>query len=282
MAMHSIGNLHQRCSKTSIVVVAMLTSCLLVLFLFELNTVDSSRIPHHRLCRIVVGEWPPPLENGPSHHHDIFQNNDNNNQPHCHSAQNNDIHNHQEEETRLTQKTLFATTTNSHLLFLNFSHAKDQEIKDTLRPNGTGIFWKRDPEKEGGKPLPVGISVFHAMHCLIYLRGILQDVLLTPSFEQENKKHDHDHDHDPKTHIPHCWSYITQQVMCLGDTTLEQARVVDNKMGIDGDGVRHMCKDLGGILSDHGGLLGRMAMGEVFEGLGPWRDGQRLEDLFNF
>ncbi|KAM7186185.1 protein of unknown function (DUF3328) domain containing protein, partial [Rhypophila sp. PSN 637] len=187
------------------------------------------------------------------------------------------------EETRLTQKTLFATTTTNshhHLLFLNFSHAKDQEIKDTLRPNGAGIFWKQDSHN---RKLPVGISVFHAMHCLIYLRGILQDVLLTPEQEEVvgNKKHHHE-GHDPKTHIPHCWSYITQQVMCLGDTTLEPARVVDNKVvGIDGDGVEHMCKDLGGILADHG-LLGRMGRGEVFEGLAPWRDGQRLEDLFSF
>ncbi|KAK4219687.1 hypothetical protein QBC37DRAFT_409536 [Rhypophila decipiens] len=279
MAMHSIYTLHQRCcSKTSIVVVvALLTSCLFVLFLFELNVVDSSRIPY-RHCR--VGEWPPPLENGRPSHDDISQKNDNNNQPHSHSSAkwNDDIHHHQE-ESRLTKKTLFATTTNSHqVLFLNFSHAKDQEIQDTLRPNGAGVLWKQ----EKGENLPVGISVFHAMHCLIYLRGILQGALLTPSppFEQEeegNKKHGH----DPKTHIPPCWSYITQQVMCLGDTTLEPARVVDDKVGIDGDGVGHMCKDLGGILSVHG-LLGRMARGEVFEDLGPWRDGQRLEDLFNF
>ena len=45
-------------------------------------------------------------------------------------------------------------------------------------------------------------------------------------------------------HIPHCFDYIRQALMCAGDLTLEWPRTEKNgqRFAVDGWGVPHQCK----------------------------------------
>ncbi|KAK3353842.1 hypothetical protein B0T25DRAFT_569028 [Lasiosphaeria hispida] len=56
-------------------------------------------------------------------------------------------------------------------------------------------------------------------------------------------------EHIRDEHIYHCFDYIRQAIMCCGDTTLEKARTVDDKIvrGVDGWDVEHQCRDYDAI-----------------------------------
>lgn len=51
--------------------------------------------------------------------------------------------------------------------------------------------------------------------------------------------------HDNENHVPHCFEYIRQSIMCAADTTLEKSRIEDGKISrdVDGWGVEHECRD---------------------------------------
>ena|ERR1700760_1216161 len=53
------------------------------------------------------------------------------------------------------------------------------------------------------------------------------------------------HAHEATDHIPHCFEYIRQGIMCAGDTTLEKSRIEDGEVtrDVDGWGVQHECRD---------------------------------------
>ena len=55
--------------------------------------------------------------------------------------------------------------------------------------------------------------------------------------------------HRNANHIPHCFEYIRQGIMCSADTTLEKSRIEDGKItrDVDGWGAEHECRDLDAI-----------------------------------
>ena len=156
-------------TRSTTIVVVVLTTCLVILvFMFPSTRNLRSSIPY-RLCR--ANEWPDghaDFEFGATH---------------------------------LTDDTLF--TANRFLL--NFSHTMDEKLEGRLLPKKTGLVWT--PYNETLR-LPIGISMFHAMHCLLFLRAVLQDRLdMTDTFSSVYRSR---HGEDLHTHVPHCFSYITQ------------------------------------------------------------------------
>lgn len=59
-----------------------------------------------------------------------------------------------------------------------------------------------------------------------------------------------DHDKHGVEHLPHCFDYLRQAIMCSGDTSLEEAIVVPGLQSgglptrnVDGWGVTHLCRN---------------------------------------
>ncbi|KAI5357223.1 Putative mycotoxin biosynthesis protein UstYa [Septoria linicola] len=135
---------------------------------------------------------------------------------------------------------------------------------DTLLPIGDGFVPVQDPPKYKGLPPPLiynkwsnstqsyeptswySTAVFHQIHCL---KGMLEEYLshhgvLSP-----------DHVHTRRSagllsrsgHMLHCFDYLREAIMCLGDTALEgsdpERGTQDLVAGTFGTGTRHVCKD---------------------------------------
>lgn len=167
-------------TRSTTIVVVILTTCLVILF-FQFPSTSHSRpsIPY-RLFR--ASEWPD------------------------------DHVNFEAGATHLTDDTLFKA--NRYLL--NFSHTMDEKLKEKLRPKKMGVIWTAHNET---LRLPMGISMFHAMHCLLFLRSVLQDRLdMADTFssayrargDTSSSAYRSRGDEDLHMHIPHCFSYITQ------------------------------------------------------------------------
>ncbi|KAI1427178.1 hypothetical protein F5Y12DRAFT_739106 [Xylaria sp. FL1777] len=183
------------------------------------------------------------------------------------------------EGTHLTAPFLFK----HNRVMLNLSHSIDAEVRERLRPKDTGVFWTRHNETFR---LAMGISMFHAGHCLLYLRSVLQDHIDgrvtadTHSFAY-GPKNDEEKLH-LQTHVAHCFSYVTQQVMCLGDSTIEPPWIDTDEAGnikeygIDGYGVHHKCKDMTRVIE-----MARRGRTETFEDWG-WKDGDTVESVFGY
>ncbi|KAI1436985.1 hypothetical protein GGR50DRAFT_158290 [Xylaria sp. CBS 124048] len=185
--------------------------------------------------------------------------------------------------THLTTPFLFKQ---NHVL-LNLSHSIDSEVHARLLPPRTGVFWTRHNETLN---IAMGISMFHANHCLLFLRSTLQDhiegrrssvVHATGKNEYGYGPHDEgDEKTHLQTHVAHCFSYIAQQIMCLGDSTIEppwiDADAAGNiqAFGIDGHGVHHQCKDMTRMVA-----MARRGQTETFEDWG-WKDGDTVESVF--
>lgn len=165
-------------TRSATIVVAVLTACLIILI-----TQYSSSVPY---CTCHTGrrdrqdsqasyrasEWPGDHDHGPP--------------------------------AQLTNDFLF---TNNKFL-LNMSHEIDEKLTFRLRPKNFGLIWTAYNET---LRLPMGISMFHAMHCLLFLRTILQDVLDgNSSTSHSSSNFTSGHVEDPRTHIPHCFSYVAQ------------------------------------------------------------------------
>jgi len=238
-------------TRSTIIVVVILTSCLIILFRSTSNMHPS--IPY-RLCR--TSECPAPTA--------IDE----------HTNTNTDTNvniNAEAGATHLNAPFLF--TANRFLL--NFSHTMDEKLEGRLRPKKTGVIWTAYNET---MRLPIGISMFHAMHCLLFLRGVLQDrVDGTDTFTSAYKVRGGE---DLHTHVPHCFSYVTQHIMCLSDSTLEPPWIDKDEagnikgFGIDGIGVHHQCKDNRRLIQ-----MARRTRTETFD---PWdlQDGDTLESVF--
>lgn len=52
-------------------------------------------------------------------------------------------------------------------------------------------------------------------------------------------------------HLPHCFEYLRQSIMCCGDTALEGQHTTfpDGIIGSDGWDAKHVCKDYDAIYS---------------------------------
>ncbi|KAH8812247.1 hypothetical protein F5884DRAFT_784863 [Xylogone sp. PMI_703] len=168
------------------------------------------------------------------------------------------------------------TVFRDHKLLLDLSHDADEELKAWLLPAKTGVIWTAYNETFR---LGQGISMFHAMHCLLMIRRALQD----KGDGASSSAHTHAAEDGSflfHTHAPHCFSYIAQHVMCLGDSTIEPPWVHKDdagnilRFGIDGENVPHKCKDRTRMWE-----VARRAQTETFEDWG-WREGDTTESVF--
>jgi len=113
------------------------------------------------------------------------------------------------------------------------------EMWERMMPPGDGIIEIPNEETTGLHPsLPAphnpkthkvyGISMFHQLHCLNFLRfAYYPDTIVDyPADEVEY-------------HRDHCIDYIRQAIMCAGDASLEPL----TKVGIHGMGATHLCRN---------------------------------------
>ncbi|KAK7943558.1 Piwi domain family protein [Apiospora aurea] len=130
----------------------------------------------------------------------------------------------------------------------DMTHENDEAWTSTLMPPNDGFVLVKHNEN---LDLRVGISMFHALHCLSLVRAVLQDIP-SPTHRHGSLgprgKAGSEH-FLQKTHLPHCLMYIAQSLMCAGDSTLEPSWLRTDKdgnivlHGVDGLGVQHQCKD---------------------------------------
>ncbi|KFZ07268.1 hypothetical protein V501_06611 [Pseudogymnoascus sp. VKM F-4519 (FW-2642)] len=124
------------------------------------------------------------------------------------------------------------------------SNATD-EMWERISPSGKGII-EVPTEYTGSLPasLPApnnpdtakvyGVSMFHQLHCLNFLRLAYYPGGITTMTPDEFV-----------LHRDHCLDYIRQAIMCAGDVTLEPL----TKVGINGMGAVHQCRDFDRIFS---------------------------------
>ncbi|KAL1627245.1 hypothetical protein SLS56_006484 [Neofusicoccum ribis] len=79
-----------------------------------------------------------------------------------------------------------------------------------------------------------GVSMFHQLHCLNFLRFAYYPEGITEMSAEEIV-----------FHRDHCLDYIRQAIMCAGDTTFEPLTTV----GINGMGATHQCRDFEKVFS---------------------------------
>ncbi|ELR06047.1 hypothetical protein VC83_08128 [Pseudogymnoascus destructans] len=130
------------------------------------------------------------------------------------------------------------------------SNATD-EIWQRLSPPGDGIIevpTEYTTSLAASLPAPnnpatakvYGVSMFHQLHCLNFLRTAYYPEGITTMSPEETL-----------LHRDHCLDYIRQAIMCAGDVTLEPL----TKAGINGMGAVHQCRDFDRIFSwayEHG------------------------------
>ncbi|KAH7021010.1 uncharacterized protein B0I36DRAFT_434935 [Microdochium trichocladiopsis] len=80
-----------------------------------------------------------------------------------------------------------------------------------------------------------GVSMFHQLHCLNFLRFAYYPETMADSMEP----------HEITAHRDHCLDYIRQAIMCAGDSTFEPLTVV----GINGMGATHQCRNFERLFS---------------------------------
>lgn len=77
-------------------------------------------------------------------------------------------------------------------------------------------------------------SVTHQLHCLYNIFEVYSSLTsgrpIAPQMEG---------------HLPHCFEYLRQSIMCCGDTALEGQHTTfpDGILGSDGWDAKHVCKD---------------------------------------
>ncbi|KAB2570614.1 uncharacterized protein LTHEOB_2736 [Lasiodiplodia theobromae] len=79
-----------------------------------------------------------------------------------------------------------------------------------------------------------GVSMFHQLHCLNFLRFAYYPEAVTDMTAEE-----------VVFHRDHCLDYIRQAIMCAGDATFEPL----TKVGINGMGATHQCRDFERVFS---------------------------------
>ncbi|KAK8053067.1 hypothetical protein PG996_012368 [Apiospora saccharicola] len=160
----------------------------------------------------------------------------------------------------------------------------DEAWTSTLMPPNDGFILVKHNET---MDLRVGISMFHALHCLSLVRAMLQHA--PPGEDLSSTTHHGHHDSGGKTgydhflhktHLPHCLMYIAQSIICAGDSTLEPSWLRTDSQGnivlhgVDGLRVQHQCKDTG--------LLWDTARRSSHGSIPPWdfKVGDTVENVF--
>lgn len=117
-------------------------------------------------------------------------------------------------------------------------------------PKGLGYVEVHDPSKYDNLPTrPLEgpnikntvytTSVTHQLHCLYNIAQVYSGLNSDPSLIPEQMK----------GHLPHCFEYLRQTIMCCGDTALEgqQTTFPEGFIGSDGWDAKHVCKDYDAI-----------------------------------
>ncbi|EFW99190.1 hypothetical protein CMQ_5611 [Grosmannia clavigera kw1407] len=93
----------------------------------------------------------------------------------------------------------------------------------SIRPPGRGFVFL------GEERLPFGVSMWHQIHCLDHIRGVLVN------------------GDDGSDHTAHCFHYLRQAILCAADTTLEPGgramKLPNGDIVAPDHGDVHMCRD---------------------------------------
>lgn len=109
-------------------------------------------------------------------------------------------------------------------------------------PEGLGYLKVSDPSRYDNLPHPLEgyddtvftTSVTHQLHCLYNILEVYSS--LTSGYTLGAQM---------QGHIPHCFEYLRQAILCAGDTALEGQHTTfpDGIIGSDGWDAKHVCKD---------------------------------------
>lgn len=116
----------------------------------------------------------------------------------------------------------------------------------TFRAEGLGYLHVEDPSQYNNLPHPlegalyekVGsvytTSVTHQLHCLYNILEVYSSLKAGKTIAKQMEGH-----------IPHCFEYLRQNIMCCGDTALEGQHTTfpDGVLGSDGWDAKHVCKN---------------------------------------
>lgn len=119
-------------------------------------------------------------------------------------------------------------------------------------PKGLGYVEVHDPSKYNNLPnqplqgpgfshTVYTTSVTHQLHCLYNIAQVYSGLVSDPSLIPQQMQ----------GHLPHCFEYLRQTIMCCGDTALEgqQTTFPEGFVGSDGWDAKHVCKDYDAIYS---------------------------------
>ncbi|KAJ4390148.1 hypothetical protein N0V93_007622 [Gnomoniopsis smithogilvyi] len=131
----------------------------------------------------------------------------------------------------------------------NGSDFFSEEVKEkwlSIVPKGLGYLKVDNPSKYNNLPHPVKgykdtvftTSVTHQLHCLYNILEVYSSLTSGQPIEEQMKGH-----------LPHCFEYLRQSIMCCGDTALEGQHTTfpNGIIGSDGWDAKHVCKDYGQI-----------------------------------
>ncbi|GLA20352.1 hypothetical protein AnigIFM62618_008925 [Aspergillus niger] len=123
-------------------------------------------------------------------------------------------------------------------------HDTDRSWESLLLPQNGGILKVRT---DNNTITDYGISMFHQLHCLTVLRGLIFPESSQHHGASTSPSHSGD-DHEDAVHWAHCFDYIAQAIICAADDTIEPPHPAINKDGnrilvIDGIGHTHQCRD---------------------------------------
>lgn len=128
-----------------------------------------------------------------------------------------------------------------------FSKEVRQKWLDIV-PKGLGYVEVHDPSHydnlpprplEGRKNTVYTTSVTHQLHCLYNIAQVYSGLISDPGLIPDQME----------GHLPHCFEYLRQNIMCCGDTALEgqQTTFPEGFVGSDGWDAKHVCKNYDAI-----------------------------------
>ncbi|KAF2179088.1 hypothetical protein K469DRAFT_641757 [Zopfia rhizophila CBS 207.26] len=146
-------------------------------------------------------------------------------------------------------------TTFNEAIALSGTDAAAQETWDALMATGgpndshnieRGLVWTYYNETQR---IPYSVAMWHALHCLNMLHRRLYT---SPDNWASFSASFSDFEFKQTGHLPHCFGYLAQHILCAGDTTLEKPVLewggekgdVLMRVGVTGSGTPHQCKDL--------------------------------------
>ncbi|PYI07041.1 hypothetical protein BO78DRAFT_106354 [Aspergillus sclerotiicarbonarius CBS 121057] len=126
------------------------------------------------------------------------------------------------------------------------SYSADTSWESLLLPQNGGML---RVQTSNDTVTDYGISMFHQLHCLTVLRGLIFPGTSQHHGASTSPSHSGDA-HEDAVHWAHCFDYIAQAIICAADDTIEPPHSVINKDGkrvlvIDGIGHKHQCRDPG-------------------------------------